>query len=149
VLEVPARVRRRSVASLIIERAGLCDNHHATIRRNLARYRGREIKTTGDGILATFDGPARGVLCACVIVALQRPGPPIAQGRARRMACICGRLHAHSSNGRRYRRQRDGRRHRPRHGIHDQPLILVLVDAEMAGARRRGGALRALDFPRR
>jgi hypothetical protein len=48
-------------------------------------------------------------------------------------------LHAHSSNGRRYRRQRDGRRHRPRHGIHDQPLILVLEDAEMAGARRRGG----------
>jgi class 3 adenylate cyclase len=40
----------------------LLDNHHATIRRNLARYRGREIKTTGDGILATFDGPARGVL---------------------------------------------------------------------------------------
>ena len=36
-------------------------------------------------------------------------------------------LHAHSSNGRRYRRQRDGRRHRPRRGrigIHDQPLIL-------------------------
>jgi hypothetical protein len=45
----------------------LLDNHHATVRRNLARYRGREIKTTGDGILATFDGPARGVLCACVI----------------------------------------------------------------------------------
>jgi pimeloyl-ACP methyl ester carboxylesterase len=43
------------------------NNHHAMIRRNLARYRGREIKTTGDGILATFDGPARGVLCACVI----------------------------------------------------------------------------------
>ena len=42
-------------------------SHHPTIRCNLARYRGREIKTTGDGILATFDGPARGVLCACVI----------------------------------------------------------------------------------
>ena len=44
-------------------------------------------------------------------------------------------------------RQREERRHRPRHGIHDQPLILVLEDAEMAGARRRGGALRAFDFP--
>jgi class 3 adenylate cyclase len=31
------------------------------------RFRGREIKTTGDGIFATFDGPARGVRCACAI----------------------------------------------------------------------------------
>jgi class 3 adenylate cyclase len=43
----------------------LLDNHHATIRRNLVRFRGHEVKTTGDGILATFDGPARGVRCAC------------------------------------------------------------------------------------
>jgi class 3 adenylate cyclase len=45
----------------------LLDNHHATIRRNLARFRGHEVKSTGDGILATFDGPARGVRCACAI----------------------------------------------------------------------------------
>jgi pimeloyl-ACP methyl ester carboxylesterase len=45
----------------------LLDNHHNAIRRHLARFRGREIKTIGDGMLATFDGPARGVLCACVI----------------------------------------------------------------------------------
>jgi pimeloyl-ACP methyl ester carboxylesterase len=45
----------------------LLDNHHATIRRNLERFRGREVNTTGDGILATFDGPARGVRCACAI----------------------------------------------------------------------------------
>jgi pimeloyl-ACP methyl ester carboxylesterase/class 3 adenylate cyclase len=45
----------------------LLDNHHATIRSNLARFRGHEVKTTGDGILATFDGPARGVRCACAI----------------------------------------------------------------------------------
>jgi class 3 adenylate cyclase len=43
------------------------NNHHATIRRNLARFRGHEVKTTGDGFLATFDGPARGVRCACAI----------------------------------------------------------------------------------
>ena len=49
------------------------DNHHATIRRNLARFRGHEIKTTGDGILATFDGPARGVRCACAIADEVRP----------------------------------------------------------------------------
>ena len=51
----------------------LLDNHHVTIRRNLTRFRGREIKTTGDGILATFDGPARGVRCACAIVDEIRP----------------------------------------------------------------------------
>ena len=45
----------------------LLENHHSTVRRNLARFRGREVKTTGDGILATFDGPARGVRCACAI----------------------------------------------------------------------------------
>jgi class 3 adenylate cyclase len=45
----------------------LLDNHHAVIKRNLSRFRGREIKSTGDGVLATFDGPARGVRCACTI----------------------------------------------------------------------------------
>ena len=45
----------------------LLDNHHATIRRNLTRFRGQEVKTTGDGFLATFDGPARGVRCAGAI----------------------------------------------------------------------------------
>jgi len=43
------------------------DKHHTTIRRNLVRFRGHEVKMTGDGFLATFDGPARGVRCACAI----------------------------------------------------------------------------------
>jgi pimeloyl-ACP methyl ester carboxylesterase len=51
----------------------LLDNHHTTIRRNLTRFRGNEIKTTGDGIFATFDGPARGVRCACAIADEIRP----------------------------------------------------------------------------
>ena len=51
----------------------LLENHHLTIRRNLARFRGHEVKTTGDGILATFDGPARGVRCACAIADEIRP----------------------------------------------------------------------------
>jgi pimeloyl-ACP methyl ester carboxylesterase len=51
----------------------LLDNHHATIRRNLARFRGREIDTAGDGFFATFDGPARGVRCACAIGEEIRP----------------------------------------------------------------------------
>ena len=35
------------------------------MRRELERYRGRAVKTMGDGFLATFDGPARAIRCAC------------------------------------------------------------------------------------
>jgi class 3 adenylate cyclase len=42
-------------------------SHHAIVRRELKRFRGREVKTVGDGFLATFDGPARAVRCACAI----------------------------------------------------------------------------------
>jgi len=42
----------------------LLAEHFRVIRRHLDRYGGREIKTTGDGVLATFDGPARAVRCA-------------------------------------------------------------------------------------
>ena len=51
----------------------LLDSHHATIRRNLTSFRGHEVKSTGDGVLATFDGPARGVRCACAIAEEIRP----------------------------------------------------------------------------
>jgi class 3 adenylate cyclase len=46
----------------------LLEAHHAIVRRNLTRFRGREVQTTGDGFLATFDVPARGVRCACAII---------------------------------------------------------------------------------
>jgi pimeloyl-ACP methyl ester carboxylesterase len=42
----------------------LLEGHHTLVRRELARFRGREIDTSGDGFLATFDGPARAVRCA-------------------------------------------------------------------------------------
>jgi class 3 adenylate cyclase len=45
----------------------LLQRHHATVRRELARHRGREVDTAGDGFLATFDGPARAIRCACAI----------------------------------------------------------------------------------
>jgi class 3 adenylate cyclase len=45
----------------------LLESHYGGVRRQLARWRGREVKTTGDGCLATFDGPARAVHCACAI----------------------------------------------------------------------------------
>jgi hypothetical protein len=46
----------------------LLDRHDETVRRYLGRYQGREIKATGDGFLAVFDGPARAVRCAQAIV---------------------------------------------------------------------------------
>lgn len=49
------------------------ERHHATVRTMLARYRGTEIDTAGDGFFATFDGPARGVRCAQAIVEAVRP----------------------------------------------------------------------------
>ena len=45
----------------------LLDRHNELVRRHLVRHQGREIKTIGDGFLATFDGPARGVRCAAEI----------------------------------------------------------------------------------
>jgi class 3 adenylate cyclase len=42
----------------------LLEMHDACVRRELARFRGKEIRTLGDGFLATFDGPARAVRCA-------------------------------------------------------------------------------------
>jgi len=46
----------------------LTDQHEAMVREMLARHRGREVKTTGDGFLATFDGTGRGLRCANAIV---------------------------------------------------------------------------------
>jgi class 3 adenylate cyclase/pimeloyl-ACP methyl ester carboxylesterase len=37
--------------------------HHAALRAQLARYGGREVRSTGDGFFATFDGPARAIAC--------------------------------------------------------------------------------------
>jgi class 3 adenylate cyclase len=46
----------------------LLERHHALVRRELVRFRGRELDTAGDGFFASFDGPARGIRCACAIV---------------------------------------------------------------------------------
>jgi pimeloyl-ACP methyl ester carboxylesterase len=45
----------------------LLDQHNSLVRRELARFRGSELSTAGDGFLATFDGPARAVACAVSI----------------------------------------------------------------------------------
>jgi class 3 adenylate cyclase len=49
------------------------ERHHATVRGLLARYRGTEVDTAGDGFFATFDGPARAAKCAMAIVKAVQP----------------------------------------------------------------------------
>jgi class 3 adenylate cyclase len=51
----------------------LLDAHDAVVRSQLERFQGREVNTTGDGFVATFDGPARAIRCAGDLVAALRP----------------------------------------------------------------------------
>jgi class 3 adenylate cyclase len=46
----------------------LLEQHHAAVRRELARFDGSEVDTAGDGFFATFDGPARAIRCARAVV---------------------------------------------------------------------------------
>jgi pimeloyl-ACP methyl ester carboxylesterase len=48
--------------------ADLLEVHHAAVRSELARFRGEEVNTAGDGFLASFDGPARAIKCAVAIM---------------------------------------------------------------------------------
>ena len=50
----------------------LLDSHNAIFRRELARFRGAEVKTLGDGFLARFDGPGRAIHCALALIAAMR-----------------------------------------------------------------------------
>ena len=59
----------------------LLDAHDKAVRRELARFSGREVKSLGDGFLATFDGPARAIRCAVAIrEALRRLGMVVRVG---------------------------------------------------------------------
>ena len=51
----------------------LLSNYYAIARKELTAFRGREVNTTGDGLLATFDGPARAIRCASSIRQRVRP----------------------------------------------------------------------------
>jgi class 3 adenylate cyclase len=44
------------------------EGHQRDVRRALGRFNGTEVKSTGDGFLATFDGPARAIRCACELI---------------------------------------------------------------------------------
>jgi hypothetical protein len=51
----------------------LLENYLGAARRELERFRGREVDVAGDGVFATFDGPARAIRCACAIRDAVRP----------------------------------------------------------------------------
>ena len=67
----------------------LLERHDALFRRALERHRGREVKRTGDGLLATFDGPARAIRCAASVgrgdghARAARCGPGCTRARSR------------------------------------------------------------------
>ncbi len=45
----------------------LLNRYYSRVRQEVGRFRGREVDTAGDGLFATFDGPARAIRCACAI----------------------------------------------------------------------------------
>jgi class 3 adenylate cyclase/esterase/lipase len=49
------------------------DNHERLVRAEFARFRGNEVNTTGDGFVATFDGPARAIRCGVAITQVLKP----------------------------------------------------------------------------
>lgn len=51
----------------------LLDAHNNTVRKQFVRFRGHEVKSLGDGFLATFDGPARAIRCAATIAEAVKP----------------------------------------------------------------------------
>ena len=59
----------------------LLEQHHATIRLKLARHRGVELDTAGDGFFASFDGPARAIRCATeIVLSVERLGIEVRAG---------------------------------------------------------------------
>jgi class 3 adenylate cyclase len=72
---------RRAAAAGDSTWRGELERHYAQARRLLDQHRGRQVKSTGDGILATFDGPARAIRCATALVdAASRAGLQLRAG---------------------------------------------------------------------
>jgi hypothetical protein len=79
----------------------LLDSYENLVARELARFRGTQVKMTGDGTLATFDGPARAIRCGCAI-----PG------------CRQAAAHGRPGGDSHWRGRTPRRRHRWDHGQH-------------------------------
>ena len=154
-LDRPRGTRPREPAELGDARwRQLLSDHFEAARAELERFGGREIATTGDGMLATFDGPASALHCAAAVRRRARsaraPGP---RGRARRRgrAGRAGRPRGDRARGRAdhggRRRRRDPRvRHDARARRSGRPLVRGPRYADVQGARRRVASRRV---PRR
>ena len=103
----------------------LLAEHDQLVRRTLDRFEGREVKTTGDGFLATFDGPARAIRCAEAI----HGSPP--HDRRRRSSRPA---HGRDRPRRRRRRRHRGPPRRARHGRGGRRRDRGVLDGE--GPRR-------------
>jgi class 3 adenylate cyclase len=71
----------------------LLDRHDSVVRGQVDRFRGAWIKSTGDGVLATFDGPARAIRCACAIRDAVQP-----LGLEIRAGLHCGEIELHHND---------------------------------------------------
>src|SRR5688500_11768914 len=128
----------------------LLSGHFEAVRDELERFRGREVTTTGDGVLATFDGPALALRCAAAIrTRANNDASPPSRG--------CPRRRGRARGGRRpwRRRARGGAHHgRREHGRDprlrphagacelDRPAVRGPRHARAQGPRRRVEARR-------
>ena len=90
----------------------LLEAHHAAFRAQLARYGGKEIRSTGDGFFATFEGPARAIACAHRAVAAvggARARHPRRRPHRRGGDCRAARSRASRCTSARASRPRPGR----------------------------------------
>ncbi len=51
----------------------MLEDHYLLVRQELVRFRGREVKTVGDGFFASFDSPTRAIHCAAAVLEAVRP----------------------------------------------------------------------------
>ncbi len=71
----------------------LLSSHDLLVRSEVERFRGKTVKSTGDGVLATFDGPARAIRCACALRDGVRP-----LGLEIRAGLHCGEIELHEDD---------------------------------------------------
>ena len=123
----------------------LLDEHNRTVRAELARWRGIEIKTIGDGFLATFDGPARAVSCAAAIVDARRPTWTWRSARACTRASASGVGDDVARDRRAHRGARDGARPSPGEVLASSTVKDLVVGSGLrfVGPRRARAARRA------
>jgi hypothetical protein len=105
-------------------------SHHSIVRRELDRFRGHEVKTVGDGFLATFDGPARAVRCAYAI--RDGCGEVLASSTVKDLVVGSG-----IGFEDRFRQRLRIMVWRRRHGVVTPRLDMPLVSARVADYRRR------------